>query len=237
MSTTAFNNGLAAWEANAEFWDNYMGDKSNAFFNHLVCPNTDVLLEIKPGDFVLDIACGNGNYSERLALQGAKVIAFDYSAKMIEHAKKRRAHVSDNVSFHVCDATDYAALLSLQQGSPFDKAVSNMAVMDIADIAPLFKAVYHILSETGIFVFTTHHPCFTHPDGAYLSERLHTGEAIRGQPVPQNYYHRPLQSILSLAFGEGFVLDSFIETHDDITEIPIVITVRLRKINGLVRGK
>ena len=223
------DNGLSAWEANAGFWDSYMGDTSNYFYNNLVCPDTDTLLDIKPGDFVLDIACGNGNYSERLALRGARIVAFDYSANMIEHAKRRRAHVLDKVSFHVCDATDYKALIALQQDLPFDKAVANMAVMDISDIEPLFKAVYDLLSANGIFVFTTHHPCFTNPQGVYLSDCLHKGEAIRGQPVLQNYYHRSLQSILSPAFDTGFTLDGFFETADKDPEIPIVITVRLKK--------
>ena len=47
------DNGLEAWEANAEFWDKKMGYKSNAFFNKLICPNTDKLLEVKLGNFIL----------------------------------------------------------------------------------------------------------------------------------------------------------------------------------------
>ena len=223
------DNGLEAWKTNAAFWDERMGDQSNSFFNDLVCPNTDALLDIRLGDLVLDVACGNGNYSERLAARGARIIAFDYSAEMIELAEKRRAHVRDRVSFHVCDAANYRELMTLRQSALFDKAVANMAVMDISDIRPLFKAVYDMLSAKGIFVFTTHHPCFTHPKGKYLSECLHRGEAIKGQPVLQNYYHRSLQNILSIAFETGFVLDRFFETPDDDLETPIIITARLRK--------
>ena len=58
---------LRAWETNAGFWDQRMGDESNVFHRQLVRPNTEALLNIQPGDFVLDAACGNGNFSERLA--------------------------------------------------------------------------------------------------------------------------------------------------------------------------
>jgi len=64
-----------------------MGDDSNYFHCNLVRPNTEMLLNIKEGDFVLDIACGNGNFSQRLAQKGARVVAFDFSSKMIDHAK------------------------------------------------------------------------------------------------------------------------------------------------------
>ena len=80
------DNGLSAWEANAQFWDEKMGDNSNSFHRNLVRPYTEELLEVIDGDLVLDIACGNGNYSKRLAGLGARVVAFDYSAKMIELA-------------------------------------------------------------------------------------------------------------------------------------------------------
>lgn len=220
---------LQAWEANADYWDKKMGNDSNYFHCCLVRPNTEKLLNIKEGDFILDIACGNGNFSQRLAQKGAKVVAFDFSSKLIEHAKRRRADVLDKVEFLVCDATDYNQLMKLKRTEPYNKAVSNMAIMDIADIEPLFEAVYRLLSDDGIFVFSTHHPCFTHPEGKYLTECIHKGEALRGQPVLQNYYHRPLQNILGLAFMKGFVLDAFLEVADDNPEFPILITVRLCK--------
>lgn len=66
---------------------------------------------------------------------------------MIEHAKRRRADVLDKVEFLVCDATDYNQLMKLQRAEPYNKAVSNMAIMDIADIEPLFEAVYNLLCK------------------------------------------------------------------------------------------
>lgn len=219
-----------AWEENADFWDSKMGDESNYFHREIVRPHTEELLDITLGDLVLDIACGNGNFSERMAQNGARVVAFDYSERLIEHAKRRRTKYAEQISFHVCDATSYEGMISLKQEKPFDKAVSNMAVMDICDIAPLFRAVYDLLCDGGSFVFSTHHPCFERPDVKYKTSCVHKGEAIAGQPVLQNYYHRSLQDILTLAFSMGFVLDGFYEENDDDAELPVIIIARLKKL-------
>ena len=54
---------LYAWEANAAFWDDHMGDESNRFHREVVRPKVSELLNVQPDDFILDAACGNGNYS------------------------------------------------------------------------------------------------------------------------------------------------------------------------------
>ena len=51
------------WEENAQFWDNAMGDESNEFHREVVRPKVTELLSPNPADYILDIACGNGNYS------------------------------------------------------------------------------------------------------------------------------------------------------------------------------
>ncbi len=223
------DNGLDAWETNAMFWDSYMGDASNFFHREIVRPDVEKLLEVNASDFVLDIACGNGNFSQRMAKQGAKVIAFDYSSKMIELAIKRRKDVLDRVDFYVCDATQYDDLLKLKGDRPFTKAVANMAIMDIAEITPLFRAVYELLEKNGIFVFATHHPCFTYENGDYFESCINKGVAIPGQPVLHNYYHRSISEILQAAFQAGFVLDGFCEVPFEGERTPIIMTIRLRR--------
>lgn len=219
------------WEANADYWDARMGNQSNFFHCNVVRPRTEQLLNIKKDDLVLDIACGNGNFSQRLVEKGAKVVAFDYSEKLIAHAKKRRSAYLHNISFQICDATNYEQILKLKQSRPFDKAVLNMAIMDISAIEPLFLAVSKILKSDGIFVFSTHHPCFVKPKGIYVTPRIHEGESIAGQPVLQYYYHRSLQDIFQVCFSTGFVIDGFFEELDDDKEHPVIIIIRLKKID------
>ena len=118
-----------AWEANAEVWDTRMGDDGNDFFNVLCWPALASLLDVQPGQHILDIACGNGLTSRRLAALGVQVTAFDFSVNLIEKAKARSTnlHAQRQISYQVLDATDEQALLSLGL-SAFDAAISNMAL-------------------------------------------------------------------------------------------------------------
>lgn len=219
----------AIWEHNAKFWDDYMGDESNDFHCQVVRPRVNELMQIQPEDFVLDIACGNGNYSAHMAAQGAGVVAFDYSEKMIELARKRREAFLDKIEFCVADATDRESLMALRKDRPFTKAVSNMAVMDITDIKPLFQCVSDLLEEEGVFVFATQHPCFVTLTERYKTSHGYYGDAIPGQPKEQCYYHRSMQEIFNLCFQTGFVIDSFYEECYGQKETPDVMIVRARK--------
>lgn len=224
-------NSLKVWEANAEFWDSSMGPHSNEFHRLTVRPKVTELLNIQSDDFILDIACGNGNYSSYLAERGVSVVAFDYSSKMIELAKNRQAHFADKIEFVVADATDDKSLLSLRRQKSFTKAVSNMAVMDISEISTLFRCVNQLLAADGVFVFATQHPCFVTLTEKYMTPHSYYGEAIKGQPQEQCYYHRSLQDIFNICFQNGFAIDGFYEEcFGDNKEIPTVIIVRARKI-------
>ena len=75
------------WEENAEGWDDRMAD-GNRFFRELIWPATKVLLSLREGDRVLDVACGNGVTARAMASLGAHVTAFDFSPSMIEPVRE-----------------------------------------------------------------------------------------------------------------------------------------------------
>ena len=229
--------GLAAesadiWNRNAACWDTRMGDAGNDTHNLLIRPATESLLGIRPGDTVLDIACGNGNFSRRLAELGATVVAFDFSEALIDRARARTTEHAERITYEVIDAGEKDQLVGLGENR-FDAAVSNMALMDMAAIAPLLESLVRMLKPGGRFVFSVGHPCFQAPgmtkvleqreaDGeivtnlgikvsTYITPTAHKGLAIIGQPAPQHYFHRPLSVLLGECFRVGFVLDGLEE--------------------------
>lgn len=221
-----------AWDANAAHWDDYMGTGGNDFVNMLVWPPTARLLDLHPAERVLDVACGNGLYALRLADLGAQVVGFDFSAELIARARRRSAGYGSRIAYHVIDATNLDALLALGAGR-FGAAVCNMALFDMADIEPLADGLYQLLRPGGRFVFSVMHPCFnglhsqflveTGDDGKQLLSRYYLklagyltpftggGIALRGQPQPQFYFHRPLQELLRPFLEMGFCLDALEE--------------------------
>jgi 2-polyprenyl-3-methyl-5-hydroxy-6-metoxy-1,4-benzoquinol methylase len=220
-----------AWEANAQVWDARMGEEGNDFFNVLCWPALVSLLAPQPGRHYLDIACGNGLTSRRLAARGARVTAFDFSANLIEFARSR-SNPEGRIEYRVIDATDGSALLSLGEAQ-FDAALCNMALFDIAELEPLFRALPRLLNREGRFVFSLAHPAFNNAStvrvieerddegeikmvssvkiSRYMTHFQAKGVALRGQPKPQMYFERPIQYYLHLGFRNGFVLDGFEE--------------------------
>ena len=227
------------WDRNAGFWDDYMGDENNDFHNLLIRPATERLLGSQPGEQVLDIACGNGNFSRRLAELGAQVVAIDFSETFIARAQARTTAYADRITYRVLDATDRDQLLGLGPGR-FDAAVANMALMDMAAIAPLLEALQQLLKPGGRFVFSVMHPCFQSAgtakmveqherDGeivtqhsikvsAYITPMAYRGLGIVGQPVPQHYFHRPLSVLFGQCFRAGFALDGLEEPVFDLEQ-------------------
>ena len=224
---------IAAWERIAPWWDDYMGDDGNRTHRGIVAPAAERLLEISPGQTVLEAACGAGIFARRMAELGANVVAFDASAAFLEAARKRTAEYADRIELRHVDATDEDQLLALGEGR-FDAAVCNMALMDMADIRILASALSRLLKPGGRFVFSVPHPCFNMTsvkraaeeeedrDGdlaivryvkvsKYLTPSTTRAIGIQGQPVPHHYFDRPLSLLLRTFFDVGFTMDALEE--------------------------
>ncbi len=227
---------LRIWEAKAAWWDALMGDEGNEFHRCVVGPPAERLLALTRGERVLDIACGSGQMARRLAALGADIMGVDAARTFVERAQARAAALGPDVAarlhFQVMDVTDAAQLATLGGGA-FDAALSTMALMDIADIAPLFTAVAHLLKPGGRFVVVTTHPVLHHGDSAraatlierdgtlrveyslklwgYRTPRAEKGVGAPGEPEPHWYFHRALADLLAPAFAAGLVMDALEE--------------------------
>ena len=73
------------------------------------------LLSPQPGERVLDLGCGTGHLTARIAARGAWVIGMDASPAMVEQARRNYP----DLHFLVGDARDF------RFSEPFDAVFSN----------------------------------------------------------------------------------------------------------------
>jgi ubiquinone/menaquinone biosynthesis C-methylase UbiE len=106
------------------------------------------LAAIRPGDHVLDIACGTGLVTFRAAeMTGptGRVVGLDISGEMVERAKRRAAELDfENVLFKRSGAED----LSVENES-FDVALSALGFMYVPDPALALTEMYRALKGDG----------------------------------------------------------------------------------------
>lgn len=220
------------WDAKAAYWDERMAD-GNLFQNELIGPAVDRLLDIQTDQLVLEVGCGNGVASRRLARLGARVVSVDTSVEFLELARKRAPELADRIDYRFVDATDEAGLLALGEGR-FNAILANMVLMDMPVIDPLLRAAARLLAPGGRFVFSIQHPAFnsnavgltaetrTQADGQELSahavkitDYLYVpagkGTGMPGETVAHWYFHRPLHQLFGAFFAAGFVLDGLEE--------------------------
>lgn len=223
--------GIEEWDALADWWEAEMGDGDD-FHRQLLHDNQLDLLAPKPGERILDLACGQGAFSLVLANRGANVVGVDGSARMLGHARRRCGSGPDAPEFHHIDLAEPGAVLRLGT-ERFDSAVCGMALQDIGEIDAMVASVPKLLKPGGAFVCSVPHPAFNSlgcEPGVEYRERdgrleevryVHISDylAVRARPmeikVGQNgapmLHHRPLGVLFESFFAAGFCLDALRE--------------------------
>jgi len=112
---------------------------------------------LRPSDRVLDVGCGNGFTTWRIAPLVREVVGIDFSREMVERARVERpadtaAPAAAAISFAVCDVT---ALTPSSFGA-FDAAISERCLINLAGWPEQQQAIANIAAVVrpgGRFVF------------------------------------------------------------------------------------
>ncbi|MCB9796225.1 MAG: class I SAM-dependent methyltransferase [Alphaproteobacteria bacterium] len=108
---------------------------------------------IKPGDVVLNIGCGTGSLSLRLADTGAELHGLDISSEMVRIARgKVEAAGVDNITFHV-GAFD-EGFTAFADGS-LDGICAYSILHLLEDRQAALAQIYRLLKPGGFFVSST----------------------------------------------------------------------------------
>jgi SAM-dependent methyltransferase len=219
---------LNEWDNLSEWWDKKQGDEGDLWHRAIIDPMTMKLVGNVAGKDVLDLGCGNGYLSRRLARQGARIVAIDSSPGMIRMAEARDPEHALSIDYRVTEASD----LSSMGDSSFDVVVANMSIMDIPDAEAAIIEVGRVLRAGGRLVASVCHPCFdTGTGSSWLVDRTLTStdvfRKVRGyraissflvpwNPKPgemawTNGYQRPLSWYARSLKGAGLLISALEE--------------------------
>ncbi|MEU6058278.1 class I SAM-dependent methyltransferase [Streptomyces sp. NPDC047097] len=157
-----------------------INDRIRPFRENVESPSFQRVVGDVRGLSVLDVACGDGWYSRRLARAGARVIGVDISAEMVREAERQTTDGDLDIEYRVGDA----AALGIAEKFPLITAAYLLhyaATRD--DLAALCRGLRARLDDGGRLVTLVLNPHFD-PRGpstaAYGLELRTTGETGDG---------------------------------------------------------
>ena len=103
-------------------------------------------LDPRPGELILDIGCGDGALTERIADAGARVIGLDSSEQMVEAARAR------GIDAFVADAEALDLERQVERFGRFDAVFSNAALHWMIDAGAVARGIFAMLKDGGRFV-------------------------------------------------------------------------------------
>lgn len=122
-------------------WDAKLYDSKHSFVSQLGT-NLVQLLSPQSREFILDLGCGTGYLTNKIADSGAKVVGLDHASTMIEQAHKNYP----NLIFEVTDATN------LHFTEQFDAIFSNAVLHWIKEPEKVIAGIWRALKPGGRFV-------------------------------------------------------------------------------------
>lgn len=207
-----------SWGKESSWYDKLLADP-DSYQQKVVLPNLMRILDVKKGERVLDLGCGQGFFTAKMSELGAEMTGLDISSELISLAKKS----AKNISYVVGRADQRLPF----ENNYFDKAFCILALQNMKEIAIFFEEVSRVLKEKGSLILVLNHPTFRVPQESdwgidekgqyrkiykYLSEKkveidMHPGKTEKiGKKSSTVSFHRPLQLYFKNFAKNGFAV-------------------------------
>ncbi len=207
-----------SWNKVARWYDELLKN-DDSYQTKVILPNLLRFLDLRKGEKVYDLACGQGYFANVFARAGAEVVASDLSKKLIETAQKKSRLDSSNqggekVLFYITPAHRAQFL----KDNSIDTIVVILAIQNIENVNEVFTECKRILKKNGRMILVLNHPAFRVPQASgwhfqdgiqsrivskYLSESkllidMNPGEKNSKKKITTISFHRSLQYYVKL---------------------------------------
>lgn len=217
-----------SWGHVASWYDALLKEEGT-YHKEVILPNLLRLMDPKPHEVVLDLACGQGFFTKEFARYCAKVIGVDISPELIAIARQSSRELSEPLKTHAQGEIEYvvspAEDLGFLPPAGIDKAALILALDNIENVKAVFTEVRRVLRSSGALYIVLNHPAFRIPrlsswgwdekgrimyrrlDG-YMSERIFKIQVHPGSrpDVHTITFHRPIQWYFKHLTNCGFCI-------------------------------
>lgn len=171
-----------------------------AFIQHTISNELMKDFKISSDDNLLDIGCGDGSYTLKLAenISNGNVIAIDLSSNMLEIARSRSQELN-NITFIKKNALD------LDYKDSFSIVTALWSLRWIHDLNSVFQKIYDALQKSGRFFAIIPHHNSTYMRSFHEIFSAHKFKSLDNFIVPASYITlEEIKQILAhLHFSQG----------------------------------
>ena len=226
------------WQDVAGWYNNLVGAGGSEYHQKVLLPGVERMLKEKNQQLadlkILDLACGQGVLSRRLAAAGAIVTGVDLAKDLLEAAKEYVREGQKRPNYIQGDATD----LIDESGNPrhgleaesFDAVTLVLSIQNMDHLTGVWQGVNTLLKPNGVLILVMMHPCFRVPQRSdwqwqqrdfrqtrimwrYLGSEdiriaAHPGKEAVGEESPATiHFHRPLQAYINTLGNAGLLIE------------------------------
>ena len=206
--------GSDLWEASAGWWQRNFTEGADPEYEEQILPLVEHYA--RGARRVLDIGCGEGQVSRRLARLGAEVVGLDPTESQIRSASERGGsarYIRAQAERLPCG------------GGQFDTVVLCLAIEHVELFEASIREVARVLTPRGRFLLVLVHPLLQSPGsgwvevvdsdirfwriGSYLEDDISVDQVAPGVHLP--FVHRPLSRYVHEMGRCGLVIDDMVE--------------------------
>jgi SAM-dependent methyltransferase len=164
------------WAEVADWYDKLVGDEGSEYHQHVVIPGVLRMLDLhehpksktpKSKPHILDLACGQGVLSRKLAEFHCSVIGLDAAAPLIDAANRRNESDHLPIRYAVADATkllDAAGKPAVDIApNSLDAITLVLAIQNITPLSPVWQGCRALLKPNAPLIIVMMHPAFRVP--------------------------------------------------------------------------
>ena len=215
-----------SWGSVASWYDDHLEKSGDTYHEKVIYPNLLRILGDIKGKKILDLACGQGQFSRLMRDQGAHVTGIDIGKELITIAESHNVSVKEAGTHKAIYVQGSADDLHMLKNETFDYVVCILALQNIENLKKTIEEAKRVLTPSGSFVVVLNHPSFRNPKQSYwgydehvgvqfrrvdqyMSESHHTIDMTPGRTNDKKFtvsFHRPLQVYVKALSKVGFAL-------------------------------